>query len=137
MKLDNLTRWPLRAERSLTGDRINISMVTRRGVDVVSVTGEFDAFSGHLVRRMVDDSTRANRPQVVLDLSRVTFMDAGALGTIASCRRTLTARGGDLSLVCPISPALRLVRLLRLDRVWTLYPTAEQALRADCRLQAV
>ena len=104
-------------------------MVRCPGIHLLSISGEFDAFSGHLLRRIVDDSPHGHQPQVVFDLSNVTFMDAGALGTIAYCRRMLVARSTELSLVCPDGQPLRLLRLLGLDRVWPVHPTREDALR--------
>lgn len=115
------------AERSFADDRIGISTACRPGVEIVSISGEFDAFSAHLVKRMLGDPAKVSQPQVILDLSHVTFMDAGALGAIVYCRRLLTARSADLSLVCPAGPALRLMNLLGLDRVWTIYPTRKDA----------
>jgi anti-sigma B factor antagonist len=117
-------------ERRLDDDRIGISIARCAGVDIVSVSGEFDAFSAQLVRRRVASRAKINQPQVIVDLSHVTFMDAGAVGTIVYCRRMLAVRGADLALVCPGGPALRLMTLLGLDRVWTLYSTLEEALQA-------
>ena len=123
------------AERSFVHDRLGISTACRPGVEIVSLSGEFDAFSGQLVKRVLGDPARVIQPQVVLDLSRVTFMDAGAVGAIVYCRRMLTARGAGLSLVCPAGPALWLMTLLGLDRVWTIYATREDACAGDRRLR--
>lgn len=106
------------------------------GVEVVSLSGEFDAFSAQLVKRMLGDPAKLRQPQVILDLSDVTFMDAGAVGAIVYCRRMLAARGTDLSLVCPAGPALRLMRLLSLDRAWTIYSTQEDAFAGNFRLKS-
>lgn len=114
-------------KRSFVDDLIRISAACRPGVEIVSVSGELDAFSAHHLKRWLGDPAKVSQPQVILDLSHVTFMDAGAVGAIVHCRRMLTARNADLCLVCPAGPALRLMRLLGLDRVWTIYPTREDA----------
>jgi anti-sigma B factor antagonist len=119
----------LAADRPLTGDRLEICVVPRPGVDVVSVAGDFDVVSGKLVRHALRSPTSANQ-HVILDLSHVTFMDAHAVGEIVYCSRMLTARGADLALVCPDGPARRLLQMVGLDRVWTIHAARADALRA-------
>jgi len=120
-------------ERPREGDRCEISLMRHGGADVVSVAGEFDGCSERLVRRLVDDSRQVAQPQVVLDLSRVSFMDARAVGALVYCRRVLAARSAVMVLVCPGGPARRLLTVVGLDRVWTIHSTREQALRAVVR----
>lgn len=117
---------PSVAERSFAKDRIRVSTERRPGVEIVSISGEFDAFSAHLVKRCLG-GPEVSQPRVILDLTHVTFMDAGAVGAIVHCSRILAARHADLSLVCPAGRTLRLMRLLGLDRVWPIYPTREDA----------
>ena len=47
-------------------------------------------------------------PQLVLDLSRLRFVDSSGLGALISCLRKLNAAGGDLKL-CRLSPPVRAV----------------------------
>ena len=67
---------------------------------------------------------------VVLDLSRLHFVDSSGLGAFISCLRKLNAKGGDLKL-CGMSMAVRAVfELVRMHRVFDILSTKEEAVRA-------
>jgi anti-sigma B factor antagonist len=68
--------------------------------------------------------------KVVLDLSRVRFVDSSGLGFFLSCLRKLMARGGDLKL-CGMSKQVRAVfELVRIHRILEIHKTREEAIRA-------
>ncbi len=98
------------------------------GVDVVSVSGEFDIGYESFVRDLVSDPTRVTQSQVILDLSRVTFMDARGLGAIIYCKEVLAGRSAELSLVCPEGQTRRVLALLTFERVLPIYSDRETAL---------
>jgi anti-sigma B factor antagonist len=67
---------------------------------------------------------------LVLDLSRLRFVDSSGLGAFISCLRKLNARGGDLKL-CGMSTQVRAVfELVRMHRVFDILPTRADAVRA-------
>ena len=69
-------------------------------------------------------------PRLVLDLSRLRFVDSSGLGAFISCLRKLNAAGGDLKL-CSLSPPVRAVfELVRMHRVFDIFDTPEEAARA-------
>ncbi len=103
-------------------------MTPYAGVDVVSVTGDFDILYEGFVKSLVSDPTRVTQSQVILDLSGVTFMDAKGLGAIVYCKRILAARSADLSLVCPEGQALHVLSLLGFDCVLPIYSDRDSAL---------
>ena len=71
--------------------------------------------------------------ELVLDLSRLRFVDSSGMGAILSCLRQLTAKGGDLKL-CGMSRQVRTVfELVRMHRIFDIYGTAEEAVRAFAR----
>ena len=75
-------------------------------------------------------------PKMVLDLSRVRFVDSSGLGAFISCLRRLNAKGGDLKL-CGMSKAVRAVfELVRMHRVFDILGTKEDAAHAFERTPA-
>src|SRR4051812_33371037 len=117
------------ADLSPGPDLTMVSMTTYAGVDVVSLTGEFDIRYEGCLRRLVSDPARLTQSQVILDLTGVTFMDATGVGAIVSCKRVLAGRSADLSLVCPEGQTLRLLGLLGFERVLPIYSDRDSALR--------
>jgi anti-sigma B factor antagonist len=74
--------------------------------------------------------------QMVLDLSRLRFVDSSGLGAFISCLRKLNAKGGDLKL-CGMSKQVRAVfELVRMHRVFDILATREEAVRAFERVPA-
>lgn len=115
------------AELSSRRDLTTVSVTATPGVDVVSVTGDFDILSESLVRRLVGDPTRVTQSQVILDLSGVTFMDASGADAIVYCKRVLAARSAELSLVCPAGQASRVLGLLSFQRILPIFSDRERA----------
>src|SRR3954468_1014893 len=77
---------------------------------VVKPAGEIDALTapqlGSTLLGLADDG----KTGVVVDLSRVTFIDSTAIGVILNALRALAARSGRLVLVWPTERPLRAVR---------------------------
>jgi anti-sigma B factor antagonist len=96
---------------------------------VVRASGELDAYvAPELGAALRDQAEDTNVDALVLDLSRVTFLDSAALGAIVGARRSMRERGGELRVVPPLSAAARIFELTSLDRVLELYPSTERAL---------
>ncbi|MFD5393900.1 STAS domain-containing protein [Streptomyces sp. NPDC127097] len=66
---------------------------------VVTLFGELDYPSAARTNRRLDPVTAGDRPHMVLDLSRVDFLDCGGIGVLCRARRRARAHGGRLSLV--------------------------------------
>jgi len=68
--------------------------------------------------------------KLVLDLSRVRFMDSSGLGAMLSCLRQLSDKNGDLKL-CGMSKQVRgAFELVRLHRIFDIYENKAEALSA-------
>ena len=71
-----------------------------------------------------------NNSKVVLDMSRLRFVDSSGLGAFISSLRKLNAKGGDLKL-CGMSKQVRAVfELVRMHRVFDILDTRDNAIRA-------
>jgi anti-sigma B factor antagonist len=90
---------------------------------------ELDASNVGEFRRDVAPLLDANA-KLVLDLSRLRFVDSSGLGAFISCLRKLNAKGGDLKL-CGMSKQVRAVfELVRMHRIFDILGTKEDAVRA-------
>jgi anti-sigma B factor antagonist len=67
--------------------------------------------------------------KIVLDLSKVEFIDSSGLGAIVSSLKRMGGRGDMV--VCGLqAPALTLFRLTRMDRVFQIFGDEQQAVTA-------
>ncbi len=69
----------------------------------------------------------AGHQRLIIDMSKVSFIDSSGLGALVSCLKLL---GDSRDMVlCNISaPVLSLFKLTRMDQVFQIYPSAEAAL---------
>ena len=90
---------------------------------------ELDASNAGEFKRDIASVLETNA-KLVLDLSRLRFVDSSGLGALISCLRKLNAKGGDLKL-CGMSKQVRAVfELVRMHRVFDIVGTREEAVRA-------
>jgi len=94
---------------------------------------ELDASNAGELKRDITPILEAN-PQLVIDLSRLRFVDSSGLGAMLSCLRQVSARSGDLKL-CGMSKQVRATfELVRMNRIFDIFSTREEAVRAFSRL---
>lgn len=98
-----------------------VCTLTVHGLTVVELFGEIDLAGAGLIGAHLDQVTATDRPRIVVDLRRVTFIDAGGLEPLVRARGRALRRGGELSLVCT-DP--RILRTLRLAGVLPGFPLA-------------
>ncbi|WP_308050808.1 STAS domain-containing protein [Streptomyces purpurogeneiscleroticus] len=83
------------------------------GITVMELSGELDILARINLADRIDVLTSTGRPDLVVDLRRVTFMDCGGLSLLCRARLRILSREGRLRLVADDgSPSV--VRLLRL-----------------------
>ncbi len=94
---------------------------------VVQVSGEIDLetasqLGDHLVTVM-----RERTSHLVLDFSRVTFMDSTGLKVLIATQRRVLLAGGSLALVGLTRPVLKVLTVTGLVSTFTLYDNVESA----------
>jgi anti-sigma B factor antagonist len=101
-------------------DSVTIAVIPVDELDA-SNAGEFKRD----IAPVLDSDTR-----VVMDFTRLRFIDSSGLGAVLSCLRQLSAKGGDLKL-CGMSKQVRSTfELVRMHRIFDIFPTREEAVRA-------
>jgi anti-sigma B factor antagonist len=106
---------------------------TERGFLIVVLSGGLDATRAAVVREQLLRVLRPGTSRLVLDLSRVSHVDAGGLAVLVGTERRARLLGGSLRLAA-VTPALRMaVRAAGLDRVLEIFPTVQSAVSSPAR----
>jgi anti-sigma B factor antagonist len=94
---------------------------------IVSVEGELDLSTAPRLKWMLVDSLDAGARQLVVDLSRVTFMDSTALGVLVGVNRSLEP-GARLAIVGSREKVLQIFEFSGIDSAFAIFPTRDEAL---------
>jgi anti-sigma B factor antagonist len=97
-------------------------------VVVCRATGEVDSFTVSQFRQALAEV--APSTQVVIDLSKVTFVDSAGLGALVGGIRRTRDLGGDVAVACNRPVLVRLLRSTGFDRIVTIAATTGEAIQA-------
>lgn len=67
---------------------------------------------------------------VLIDMSRLNFVDSSGLGALLSCLRIMNNKNGQLKLFAMAKPVQALFELVRMHRIFSIYNTRDEALAA-------
>ena len=107
-----------------------VAAVERKGdTVVVSLAGELDLYNADTVRSALLEECARSPARVVVDLSRVEFIDSTALGVLIEARTKLE-NGRAFLLASPAVETRRALEISGLDRHFGLHDTLESALNS-------
>ena len=86
--------------------------------------GNVKAFKDRLLPVLEDHQN------VLIDMSKLSFIDSSGLGALLSCLRTMNGKKGQLKLFAMTKPVQALFELVRMHRIFSIYNTREEALAA-------
>jgi anti-sigma B factor antagonist len=95
---------------------------------VISLTGEVDLYTAPEFKQQLLEVIGEGGKDIVVDFSDTTFIDATTLGVLVGGVKRLRAQEGRLSLVCSDRNITKIFEITGLDRVFTIYPTRDEAL---------
>lgn len=94
---------------------------------VVGVRGEVDVHSAAQLRDQLFAALDAGNPTVIVDLSKLDFIDSTGLGALVAGRNHAAEVNATLRLVCASERLLKLFRITGLDTVFEIFPTLDTA----------
>jgi len=109
---------------------VDVSVTSRESGDrtVVEVRGEIDVYTAPVLREELTSLVDAQRTNLVVDLTQVSFMDSTGLGVLVGGLKKVRTLGGDLSLVIDQETILKVFRITALTQVFSIHSTLEDAL---------
>jgi anti-sigma B factor antagonist len=101
------------------------------GVAVVRVSGDIDMSSAPQLSAHLTQLRDSGTTTIIVDLSKVDFLDSSALGALIGVQKQLKADGGSLKLACSHPKIERLFAITRLTEVIPVFATVDAARDAD------
>ena len=110
---------------------MNFDVKTERvedGTYVISLAGEVDLYTAPEFKQQLLNVIGEGGKDVVVDFTDTTFIDSPTLGVLVGGVKRLRAQEGRLSLVCSDRNITKIFEITGLDRVFTIYPSRDEAL---------
>jgi anti-sigma B factor antagonist len=99
-------------------------------IAIISPQSAIDAVNLPTLREHLELAQEQGTTRFLLDLTEVPFMGSAAMGCFIWLFKRARQRGGDVKIVWPRNEqARRTLRLTRLDRIFDMAETPEEALR--------
>lgn len=106
---------------------MEISGRQKKKFEVVDIIGKVDRLKDSIVLKShVNTLIEKNRLNVALNLSKVTYLDSGALNVIIYCHNTLKKMGGKLVLIEPNEYVKDVLDVVGLTKVVSIFTTEEE-----------
>jgi anti-sigma B factor antagonist len=112
---------------------MEIDVAQNNGATVVRPAGDrLDIEVAGDFRSMLLSLIEQGNRQLVVDLEEISFIDSSGLGALVSALKTLKRSNdpGDVRLACVQPAVVSLMEIIRLNRVFSSYPSVEQAIRS-------
>lgn len=102
---------------------------TAEKIVVIELEGEIDIYTAPEFRDVLLQAIDGGARKVVVDVSKVTFMDSTGLGVFVSGEKRIRPLGGLLVIVCRDETIRRIFQITGLADVFTFSETREDALQ--------
>ena len=97
---------------------------------VIELSGEVDLYTAPEFKERMVELIESGKKQIVVDLSKATFIDSTTLGVLVGGVKRLRPAGGSLALVCTDDNITKIFEITGLDRVFPIHASRDDALAA-------
>ena len=98
-----------------------------RGVIVLGVDGQLIVGNRHELKQKVMDALDVGERKIVIEFTNTGYIDSSGLGALVSLSKKIRDQGGELKLAGLNEDLRTLFELTKLDTLFTIADTAEQA----------
>jgi anti-sigma B factor antagonist len=100
------------------------------GYELLTVEGELDIATAPRMIAALNEALAAMRLPLVVDLSRVVFMDSTGLALLMNARRRAQRHGQGFAIICPGGPISRVFEIADMVETLGVHTDRDAALRA-------
>lgn len=109
--------------------QLDIDNTVVEGYTVVIPRGELDLVTQTKLKNYVHDLVVGGAIHLVIDLDETTFLDSTGLGALIGARRLTHTFQGSFALVCSQPRLLRLLKIVSLDKVFTIHASRDELVK--------
>ena len=95
--------------------------------DVLPLEGEIDLHVSPRIAASLREMIAKKPAQLLVDLSRVTYVDSSGLAVLIEAMQSIAQQGGKFGIVGMQAPVRSIFEIARLDQVFRIFPDRESA----------
>jgi anti-sigma B factor antagonist len=107
---------------------MSVKIETKNGLSVCYVEGEIDINTSPNVKKSFDKLIGAKTPKIIVNLSRVTYVDSSGLATLVEILKNMRSYGGKLKLSNMSSKVKSLFEITKLEKLFDIAVSEEEAI---------
>jgi anti-sigma B factor antagonist len=108
---------------------VEIEVQEKEGYHIVTPVGELDVYTVPLFRKVVLKPEGDRRHDLILDLTRLTFIDSSGIGSLIEIYQKVQTVEGELAYVIDNPRILKILRLVELNKILRVFPNLGRALQ--------
>lgn len=101
---------------------------TTNDVQALDLEGEVDVYTAPVLRQAIMDRVEGGVKHLLIDLTRVEYLDSTGLGILIGGVKRLKEQGGSLRLVGPSARIQRIFEITGLNKIFDVYASEQEAL---------
>ena len=94
---------------------------------MIEMDGEVDVYTAPQLKQQMISLLEEGHNEMVVDLSKVEYLDSTALGVLIGGLKRVREREGNLSLICPSPRIRRVFEITGLDKIFDIYNSEDEA----------
>lgn len=108
---------------------MQIKVSDKDAVKVISIVGRFDASNAPNLKNTFRDLTAQDK-NFVMDLAGMEYIDSTGLGSIVSCLKSATEKGGDVKLACLQAKPRMIFEITRAYKIFDIFDDLDTAVKS-------
>ena len=107
---------------------LEVDTSQRNGRNVLALRGEIDVYTAPRLRQALIDLVEKGARDILVDMSKVDFLDSTGLGVLVGGLKRVKANEGSLEIVATNERILKIFEITGLSKVFPMHPSVEEAL---------
>ena len=111
---------------------LNFSATIRHAgpISIVEVAGRLTSFEGGTLRSSIAQLLKEGRKQIVLNLSRLNYLDSSGIGDLVQTYMSVIRRGGEMKVVGLTEKVEEILKITKLHQVFQEFQDEQSAMRS-------
>lgn len=111
-------------------DNFDVEIKKHDNISIIKLEGEVDVYSAPRLRFEQSSQLEAGVKQIILDLTKVAYLDSIALGTMLSGFKKANEAGSKLIIASSNTYARKVFSITGLNKIFEFYDSLDDAIKA-------